>query len=146
MSEPASCSSAGLSSVAASAPSTSRSEDIDIKFNGKTYKTWQQASDAFLALQGKAKSGSVWDRVSKFRTGEAGNASFDLRCKKCGSQCQLMNPAKWHKDHTDDACKKRAIKAPGAVAGAQVQLAVAMEWQRPQFLLTSEPQGYLCVL
>jgi hypothetical protein len=43
----------------------------DIKLNGKIYCTWQQASDAFLALQGKANSGSVWDRLYKFDTGNA---------------------------------------------------------------------------
>jgi hypothetical protein len=63
-----------------------------IKFNTKTYRTWQQASDAYAALQSKANS--VWGRVSMFETGDAGSAEFELHCKKCGTKCQLANPAK----------------------------------------------------
>jgi hypothetical protein len=65
----------------------------DIKLNGKKCSNWQQASDAFLSLQGNAKSGSVWDRLVKFNTGDTCNGSFELRCKKCGQKCQMMNPA-----------------------------------------------------
>jgi hypothetical protein len=50
--------------------------------------------------------------VSKFETGDAGSAEFELRCQKCGAQCQLANPAKRHEDHTEEACVKRARKAP----------------------------------
>jgi hypothetical protein len=96
---------------ASAAECTIRSKDI--RFNTKTYQTWQQASDACAALQSKAKSGSVWGRLSKFEKGDAGSAEFELRCQKCGTQCQLANPAKWHKDRTEDACVKRAKKAPG---------------------------------
>jgi hypothetical protein len=53
----------------------------DIKFTTKTYRTGQQASDAYAALQSKAKSGSDWGRVSKFETGDAGSAEFELRCR-----------------------------------------------------------------
>jgi hypothetical protein len=99
----------------------------DIKFNTKTYRTWRQASDAYAALQSKAKSGLVWGRVSKFETGDAGSAEFGLRCKKCGTKYQLTNPAKWHKDHTEDACMKRAKKVPGfkrqAVTSSMAQFA-----------------------
>jgi hypothetical protein len=111
MPELAGCSSDGQIVMVA----TERKEDI--KLNGKRYSSWQQASDAFLALQGKAKSGSVWDRLIKFDTGNAGNGSFELRCKKCGHKCQMMNPSKWQ-DHTEDACTKRASKATGAVSHA----------------------------
>jgi hypothetical protein len=55
----------------------------DIKLNPNTYKTWQQASDAYAALQSKAKSGPVWGRVSKFGTGDACSADCELQCKKC---------------------------------------------------------------
>jgi hypothetical protein len=83
--------------------------------------------DAHAALQSKAKSGSVWGRVSKFETGDAGSAEFELRCKKCRTTCQLANPAKWHKDHTEDACMKQATRAPGfkrqAVASSMAQFA-----------------------
>jgi hypothetical protein len=84
----------------------------DVGLNTRTYKTWQQASDACAALQSKAKAGSIWGRVSKFETGDAGSAEFELRCQKCGTQCQLANPVKWHKDHTEEAYVKRAMKAP----------------------------------
>jgi hypothetical protein len=84
----------------------------DVGLNTRTSKTWQQASDACAALQSKAKAGSIWGRVSKFETGDAGSAEFELRCQKCGTQCQLANPAKWHKDHTEEAYVKRARKAP----------------------------------
>jgi hypothetical protein len=73
------------------------------------------------------ESGSVWGRVRKFETGDAGIAEFELRCKKCGTKCQLANPTKWHKDHTEDACMKRAKKVPGfkrqAVASSMAQCA-----------------------
>jgi hypothetical protein len=122
MSEPGS-SVRNCSEDAFAAQSSIRSTDI--KINTKACRTWQQASDAYVALQSKAKSGSVWGRVSMFETGDAGSAEFELRCKKCGTMCQLANPAKWHKDHTEDACMKGTKKAPGfkrqAVTSSMVQ-------------------------
>jgi hypothetical protein len=59
--------------------------------------------------------------------GDAGSAEFELQCKKCRTKCQLANPAKWHKDHTKDACAKRARKAPSfkrqAVTSSMAQFA-----------------------
>jgi hypothetical protein len=49
--------------------------------------------------------------VSKFDTGDSSSAEFE-QCKKFGTKCQLVSPAKWHKDHTEVACMKRAKKAP----------------------------------
>jgi hypothetical protein len=47
--------------------------------------------------------------------------------QKCGTKCQLANPAKWHKDHMEDACMKRAKKVPGfkrqAVTSSMAQFA-----------------------
>jgi hypothetical protein len=121
------------SSVGQNSEDTSAAR-FPIRFNTKTYPTWQQASDACAALQSKAKSGSVWGRVSKV---EKGGAEFELHCQKCGTQCQLMNPAKWHKDHTEEACSKRAKKAPGfkrqAASSSMVQFTASAQ-QKEAFI------------
>jgi hypothetical protein len=74
--------------------------ELTIRFNNVRYRSWKDARDAFHKLKNRSAQNSVWSRLKLVLDDEADDdGPFKLHCIECGKSCQLVNPAKWNKEH-----------------------------------------------
>jgi hypothetical protein len=124
-----------------------------IFFNNKEFSSWSSARDQANQKIATAVAGSAWDRLSilpELDDGEDANVPFKLVCKNCGKNCQLRNPAKWHREHKacDAGRGAKYSRASSSLAPEDAQLSDPKRTQSKlrSFMMTPDQIFQWCTL